>query len=396
MSERMKIRDGWRNLFRNQQGVVAIIVAGVMSVLVGFAALAIDMSYAYWMRNMLQVTASSAALAGSTQLPNDANVAVRAIEYAQKNMDPAIHGSVLVASDVITGNWDPDTRTWSPGVSPRNAVQVTTRRAAVNGNEVDLFLASAVGLATTDISTSAIATFRTKDDWDVSIVQDITFSFSEEIDDARDADQALLGCIRDNAGDMSQVGLTVFTGFGLIMTPMQSISENYDDLSTAIENLDYCCHSSENCDNVPVPECSGTHVGAGIESAIAQFTDPDYVPANEMVNKAIVIVGDGQPLVQSQAEPSYDASPYNTSCGPGISCTDSDLADMALAAADAAEEAGISIYTVFYDENDDYQAAQFFELLVRGDGIALTTPNPRELVDLIYSICTLLPHRLVD
>ena len=108
-------------------------------------------------------------------------------------------------------------------------------------------------------------------------------------------------------------------------------------------------------------------------------------------------MGDGKPHANKNAESSYDASPYNTSCGPGIRCTHSDLADMALAAADAAEKAGISIYTIFYDEDDDYQATLFFENLVRGDGIALSTPNSMELPDLIFSICkSRLHNRLID
>jgi hypothetical protein len=44
-----------------------------------------------------------------------------------------------------------------------------------------------------------------------------------------------------------------------------------------------------------------------------------------------------------------------------------------------AETDDISIYTVFYDENNDDSGAAFFEDLVRGEGAALRTPISADL-----------------
>ncbi len=173
---------------RDRDGVVAVMMAATLPALVAFAALAIDMSYAYWIRTQLQHAASAAALAGASQLSlsglaADIVDAVKAetVDYADKNLDPAVHGMTLLAPDVILGNWDPATRTFTrmgttsgagtacpdpvnavDGTNPDDclpidAVEATTRRADMNGNPLNLFLGAAVGLAQTDISTVAIA-----------------------------------------------------------------------------------------------------------------------------------------------------------------------------------------------------------------------------------------------
>ena len=64
--------------------------------------------------------------------------------------------------------------------------------------------------------------------------------------------------------------------------------------------------------------------------------------------------------------------------------------------ADRADDAGISIYTVFYDQTNSESGAQFFEGLVRGEGSALRTPDSAELPDLFASVCAELPLRLVQ
>src|SRR3546814_1031102 len=54
-----------RNLWRDRSGAFAPISALVLTVIIGFGALTIDMGYNYVMRNRLQVTADAAALAGA-------------------------------------------------------------------------------------------------------------------------------------------------------------------------------------------------------------------------------------------------------------------------------------------------------------------------------------------
>jgi hypothetical protein len=223
----------------------------------------------------------------------------------------------------------------------------------------------------------------------VALVQDVTGTFAEEIGDARVADQALLNCISNNFVD-ARMGLTVFTGTSHIMTPMLPVglpenSSNYDAMSDAIYNLNACVPEGA-ASFPPMPNCSGTHVGIGIESAIDQLDD--YVPADGIVGQAIIIVGDGKPKVRSDGtgQEYYPESDYYGVCGGN--CSSAELAQMANLAADEAESKDYDVFVVFYDEDNDDVAAEFFEGLVRGAGQFRRTPNSEELEDMMFELCT--------
>lgn len=199
-----------RDLLHDQSGVIAVIFAICIPLFVAFAALAIDMAYAYKVRNTVQVTASAAALAGVSQLddansnddPNDdatlggadsENYRREALEYAFRNLSEATSGSIVSAScgtydpaaadaasddkecdDIKAGHWSgsqfyawdnteadgcvPGTGCYVPAIMALDAVQVAARRAEVNANPLPLFFAGALGLLETDINTVAVAT----------------------------------------------------------------------------------------------------------------------------------------------------------------------------------------------------------------------------------------------
>src|SRR3546814_2859231 len=95
------------------------------------------------MRNRLQVTADAAALAGAPQLeflPDQSTIVPEARNYADRNMSIAAYGEVLAAQDVVVGNWEPDTRTFTAGLDPLNAVMTKTRQQEASGNAVPAFL----------------------------------------------------------------------------------------------------------------------------------------------------------------------------------------------------------------------------------------------------------------
>ncbi|MCZ6683129.1 MAG: pilus assembly protein, partial [Planctomycetota bacterium] len=202
MSRSVKIRKNVvTELLREERGIVAVIFAILLPLFLGLAALAIDMSYAYKVRNTTQVTSSAAALAGVSVLydadgndnpndddvPNNASEDYRreAIEYAYRNMSEAVHGNVVSAlcgsfdpvtdaagvddlecDDIKAGHWDGatfhawDGASYVPATMEIDALQVQTHRAAGGGNDnpLQLFFAGALGLSETDINTTAVAT----------------------------------------------------------------------------------------------------------------------------------------------------------------------------------------------------------------------------------------------
>ena len=347
---------------------VQIWFAGSLIVVVGLAGFAVDGSYFYVMRNQLQIAADSAALAGAVHLDDVTKMRTEAITYANMNMPNDSH--ILANADVQRGHWDHDAKTFTVDGTPLNAVQVVTRKTAANGNSADTFFARIFGVEEVEIDASAVAAFETNQEWDVVIVQDVTSSFSAEIASARDANHALLECIRERVSGQSLIGMVLFTGVSTSYRELEEMEESYENMGSAIDALNPCGYEG-------MPECSGTHVGIGIEQANALFaaraSDPD-------LGRAMVILGDGLPNAK----------------GPNAGQTNEDLRNHAFQQADIADANGISVYTVFYDEDNNDTSAAFFEDLVRGEGKALRTPDPLELPELFADLCAEVPPRLVQ
>ena len=417
-------------LARNRSGAVILYVTAGLTVFVGFSALAIDGSYLYVMHNRMQSAADAAALAAASQLPDADDTRAAAISYAQKNLPSGENGVVLTNSDVVLGTWDDDTRTFTAGVTPANAVQVTVRRAAANANSVQLFLASMFGEDSVDLSATATATFGTAGDWDMTIVQDVSNSFRDEIHLAREADKALMSCVSDRTGPGSRVGVTKFTGnaFFVSEVPPQPIAENLEDYEDLIDGIEPCCPDNstssstrkKNCQRHynNNPQCVGTHIGAGIdkglavidamEAADAAADDDDGVDNDDEqvvpLNKALVIVSDGEPNAAERWKflPSYGGTgdPLGSTFqrlierGRYTQATGV-LRDLAVSSADAAEDRGVDIFTIYYYEDGSDTDREFLEGLTRGNGQYFETPDAEDLPNLLLKVCSSLPLKLV-
>jgi hypothetical protein len=135
-------------------------VAVGLLMIMGVASLAVDGLYLYVLKDRLQTTADIAALAAVQEVADQDQAIATAIEYVNKNMDSHEHGEVLSSSDIVFGRWDSDTRSFTSGGTPANAVQVTTRRDDVNSNPADLFFARVVGLEETNLRARSLAAFE--------------------------------------------------------------------------------------------------------------------------------------------------------------------------------------------------------------------------------------------
>lgn len=129
----------------------------MLVVLLGFAAIAVDLSNLYSIQAGLQIAATAAAAAAAIELPDETAAVATAVEFAEKNMPPAAHGNVLVASDVVVGNWDFDTRTFTPAGTPVNAVRLTTKRSVANGNPIGSIFGQFLGVSQHELSADAAA-----------------------------------------------------------------------------------------------------------------------------------------------------------------------------------------------------------------------------------------------
>ncbi|MDH3660275.1 MAG: pilus assembly protein TadG-related protein [Alphaproteobacteria bacterium] len=141
----------------DQRGGVLLPFALSLSALLGICALAVDAGFLYVKKAELQNAADAAALAAVIDLPNEGAAHGAAMRFAIKNMSPSEHGSVLRSSDISFGQWDNDSRIFTPGVAPADAVKVTTRRAQANGNPAPTFFARILGFHEVDVVAETVA-----------------------------------------------------------------------------------------------------------------------------------------------------------------------------------------------------------------------------------------------
>jgi Flp pilus assembly protein TadG len=112
------------NVLTDQTGVTAIVVALVMVLFVGVAALALDIGHLYIVKNELQNAADAGCLAGARFLyindGEDVNVGANEIAYQaavanSSDVNPVeVHWSGGNTGDVVRGHWTFATRTFTP------------------------------------------------------------------------------------------------------------------------------------------------------------------------------------------------------------------------------------------------------------------------------------------
>ena len=159
---------------RRRRAIVAVKVAVMSTVLIGFAALSIDLSMMYLVRGELQAAADSSALAGASGYVTDEMMAVRlgdsenvpssiirgrASEYSQLNK--TLGDPTLLEGADITSGWvnltahDFDLHT-NAAAAQFNAVEVYARRteSGLNGS-VPYMFAKIFGIGSGETSVHA-------------------------------------------------------------------------------------------------------------------------------------------------------------------------------------------------------------------------------------------------
>ena len=210
------LRGGWlrearpirflRALQRDERGGTMLLMAIGLLASASMAALAVDMGYFYLLKTQLQTTADVSALAAVRQLPDEDAARTAAVAYAALNMPTSEHGSVLAASDVVPGNWDSGSRTFTAAGTPLNAVQVVTRRSQANGNAAGSFFARIIDRDAIDIKSSAVAVSSTDGE---ACVLALSSSASGAVSTSGNANVSMDGCsvmANSNAADAVSVG----------------------------------------------------------------------------------------------------------------------------------------------------------------------------------------------
>jgi hypothetical protein len=150
---------------------VVVLAAISMVVIIGIAALAIDLGQLYVTRAELQRAADAAALAGATSYFSDAGLAqdipelnymidTRAQEVSLANLTHHA-GTILESADIVIGAYDydyPEADLDVSGALHFNAVQVTARRTTDSPNgPITLFFARLIGVEESGVVATATA-----------------------------------------------------------------------------------------------------------------------------------------------------------------------------------------------------------------------------------------------
>jgi Flp pilus assembly protein TadG len=162
--------------WRDERGAGTVFMVAMLPVFLALAGLAIDSANAYRVRNILQGAADAASMAATLALP-DTNAATQAaITYAKLNLPN--YGNILASADVETGSWDSTKRIFTNGAAPLNAVRVTTRMTAANGNALPTTFLNIIGINHWDVAAQAISVADQPKMW-VALVLDNSTSMCE-------------------------------------------------------------------------------------------------------------------------------------------------------------------------------------------------------------------------
>lgn len=122
------------------------------------AAFAIDLqrvnSLDVQLQNVADNAAQAAILARSTKTEAEAKTA--AVTIAQANLPVVSTGTVITADDVEFGQWNAVARTFNPVSGSAEAVRVTLRRTAANGNPIKMFLLQIAGISQMSMTRRAV------------------------------------------------------------------------------------------------------------------------------------------------------------------------------------------------------------------------------------------------
>ena len=145
------------SFIRDESGSVLPLVGLCMLVIFVVGAIVIDLGYQEALRSQMTAAADAAALAAVVELPSKSRATDAALRYAEKNLPEATNGHVLFKDDIEFGYWDWTHRSFDSGGKPFNAVRVTLRRSAENGNAAPTFFLQLFGAQDAEVTAQSLA-----------------------------------------------------------------------------------------------------------------------------------------------------------------------------------------------------------------------------------------------
>lgn len=155
---------------KKRNGAIVVLTAIMLTVIMVFIALAIDIGWICSAKTELQKAADAAAFAAGMDMHESFGIAkTNGVKYAELNGPK----KSLSKGDIEFGIWDSDTKTLDQNVDKPDAVRVTLRRSQGRKNSVPLFFGPLLGKEDRELIVTATAQYRPRD-----IVLSLDFSGS--------------------------------------------------------------------------------------------------------------------------------------------------------------------------------------------------------------------------
>lgn len=381
-------------------------MAVAIATLAGFGALGVDLALARYARLQLQNATDAAAHAALLRLRATGSATAARTVAKDVAAQHRVGGKTLVLTDgdIELGGWNFSSRSFTPGVSPANAVRILGTRSSARGVNGGLATAfgRVLGREVINLSHAGTAAYRIRT---IVVAQDITGSFAGSIDEAARADVTLLDELYARAVPADRIGMQLFTGASTLFTALTSVQASYSatraqwhgdgkPASDATKKSGITvCHKLDLNPSHPapynhgwVPPCSsggdGTNPGAALKAAREQL----LASSGPYETRVIVLITDGRPACCTLVSGAVSCNETD-SCAQGRAAYGVDMAN-------AAANAGIHVFTVSLGSNPEQTA--YVASLARGIGTSYDTPNATELSAILARIAGTIPIALVQ
>jgi Flp pilus assembly protein TadG len=389
----------------------------------GFAALAVDMSWLLLADNQAQNAADAAAHAGLIVLRNERDQ-TQAYDVAESvlGMNTVVGDSVVVDSEttIVFGGWDFGTKTFDPTALYDNAIQVSVaRNEGSTQGAVGLLLMPLLGRTTGNVWAQATSALRARE---IMVALDISltwWNYGGETEHFEGARESLLSLLEYAWNDGSpfpgdQLGLVVYTGGAVEYAPMGYVAAEYaswyadwdDEENDSTQGLERCnsfyypwstiykTYSFEtsmiDCSYPREESADPLYPGTDIEGAIDTAAAGLNALGETDALKSIILVAEHSADCESATLGSMSGTwTYSPACNTGAHT-------LARQASNRAAADDISIYVMSFNQDNIGLHRNRLRSLVKGRGFFAESDDATDLPEMMESIALDIPIALVQ
>jgi len=413
---------------RLRRGSQALLFGVTLIFFLGFAALAVDISWQLHVRAQAQDIADTAAISAMIAYRRTADLdiseaaAIRTVRHNEL-------GGEMPSVQLTWGRWSEvdATPTFIPDDVQPHAVHARISRQG--DRQVPYFLAPIFGQMGFDVQATAVGAARSAE---VALVLDITGSWGEaDFAEAREAVTGALTLLENSTSDLDRINMVIFTNryawvyseWSAVADPIvaQALRNDWNQLNIAskagvdanpldgvacVLNAARPGSHGPNDFNDPVGGCyppmpreytdePGTDHSTGILLAKQLFEE---VPSGTNVSyRAMIVITDGRPNDLGaasgtiRASQGYTESRWREYLGPVPRSKDDIRAASIQATEDLWNDRAVHTWVVSLVADDPMMPA-----MVRGDGFYVRTDDPTQLAGILGDIVANLPLAVVE